>query len=391
MGLFGKRKATATELAALQGDVGTLQARLDQAEQASDALAARLGALTESAADRAAVDGRLDELGRRVECVAPLARRVDGIDHRLAAERDARVEGLTGVVKRADELGGRLDDLAAHGASRSQLAELGGRVNQVSARLDAMGRHGARLDELGRRLDEAAALAPRLDGLDARLGELPDHRGWLEHLEHRVDGLDDQSERFAAVHQRIDLLPDHTDWLHHLEGRLDALPDPGPALDDLGARVDGFGATAARVDDLAGRLDALADHAGRLDGLQQRLDALPDIDRHLDDVGARLGRVDRQLAELTVQTCASAKLAERLAALDARIAADATQLDVQLAELAADVEALSARSDRTPTVSSVDELRTGQTRLANEQTRFQISLREDVAGLAEQVRRLASR
>ena len=41
--------------------------------------------------------------------------------------------------------------------------------------------------------------------------------------------------------------------------------------------------------------------------------------------------------------------------------------------------------------AAFDELRSGQTRLAQEQTRFQIAVRQDVATLAEQVRRATVR
>lgn len=108
----------------------------------------------------------------------------------------------------------------------------------------------------------------------------------------------------------------------------------------------------ASTTDLAGRLDTLADRAP------------PPADPRLDD------------------------LATTLAQLDARITAVSTELANQLTELGHDIDALN---DRPPDGSHDDgalgEIRVGQARLANEQARYQIAFREDLARLAEQVRR----
>lgn len=267
MGLFGKRKATAEDFAALQREVGTLRARLDQAAQERESLARQValvradtGALAESAADRVAVDGRFLEIERRFECIAPLMRRVEEM--------------------------------------RAQLPELHGGLDDVRDRLDA---------------------------------------------------LPDPHERFSALHRRIDLLPDHTDSLHELQTRLDKLPEHDPALDA---------------------------HAARL-----------------DEIGSQLGAIDGELAELATASAAHDELAASLAALDRRMVAAARGIDARLDRLASDLDSLAAAPPPAPVVTAeqLDELRIGQARLANEQTRFQIAVREDVAVLAEQLSRSANR
>jgi hypothetical protein len=81
-------------------------------------------------------------------------------------------------------------------------------------------------------------------------------------------------------------------------------------------------------------------------------------------------------------------LGERLDALDGRLTAVATELANQLAELGNDIEAINGREPGTPLdEATVDELRDTQTRLAAEQARYQIAFREDLARLAEQLRR----
>jgi hypothetical protein len=78
------------------------------------------------------------------------------------------------------------------------------------------------------------------------------------------------------------------------------------------------------------------------------------------------------------------ELAAKLAELDARLTSVSTELANQIAELGNDIDALD---NGPPDGTVVDELRDGQSRLANEQARYQIAFREDLARLAEQLRR----
>jgi hypothetical protein len=82
------------------------------------------------------------------------------------------------------------------------------------------------------------------------------------------------------------------------------------------------------------------------------------------------------------------ELASKLAELDARVTSVSTELANQVAELGNDLDALDNRPpDAAPDGAVIDELRDGQVRLANEQARYQIAFREDLARLAEQLRR----
>ena len=89
------------------------------------------------------------------------------------------------------------------------------------------------------------------------------------------------------------------------------------------------------------------------------------------------------------------ELASKLADLDARVTSVSTELANQIAELGNDLDALDNRPpDAAPDGAAVpqrgaalDELHDGQVRLANEQARYQIAFREDLARLAEQLRR----
>ncbi len=82
------------------------------------------------------------------------------------------------------------------------------------------------------------------------------------------------------------------------------------------------------------------------------------------------------------------QLAGEIAALDARVTSVSTELANQLTELGNDIDGLNARpSGDGPDATAVSELRDGQVRLANEQARYQIAFREDLARLATDLKK----
>jgi chromosome segregation ATPase len=80
------------------------------------------------------------------------------------------------------------------------------------------------------------------------------------------------------------------------------------------------------------------------------------------------------------------KLSATVAELDARVTAVSTELANQLTELGRDIDSLGARPD-DGSAATVGELRDGQVRLANEQARYQMAFREDLARLADELKR----
>jgi hypothetical protein len=105
--------------------------------------------------------------------------------------------------------------------------------------------------------------------------------------------------------------------------------------------------------------------------------------------------VDRLHAELAAVRAALARhdasaraLQEQLDRLDERVTAVSTELVNQLTELGHDIDALGSR----PAPDGVDPqalaaVKEGQVRLANEQARYQIAFREDLARLAAELKR----
>lgn len=175
----------------------------------------------------------------------------------------------------------------------------------------------------------------------------------------------------------------------------------------------------AEVTDMQSQLDAttllLVNRTSSLDQLTQRMAEVDDIKRQvvqLEVVNAKLASLDSvnsQLAELSERVALSAVDArqanEQAAILHERISNVSTELANQLGELSREIDGLNGRQATPPTSSMppppaplfesdqalppelVDQLRVGQVKLANEQARYEIAFRQDLAMLAEQVKR----
>lgn len=140
-----------------------------------------------------------------------------------------------------------------------------------------------------------------------------------------------------------------------------------------------FDAIAARRVEDGSRLERL-EAAATANGAEYRA---------VGELATRLDAVASDVADLAAWQASHDELRALLAALDERVTAVSTELANQITELGNDLEGVGERTpdgERPPTVM-VDELRTGQERLANEQARYQIAFREDLARLAEQLRR----
>jgi hypothetical protein len=137
--------------------------------------------------------------------------------------------------------------------------------------------------------------------------------------------------------------------------------------------------------------------------LKRTIEIPTDVDRVKTEIGRldeTLRRYDERARQVEENLAAGApdgltalearidSLVERLDALDGRLTAVSTELANQVSELGNDIEALTSGSPGTPLdEATVAELRDTQTRLATEQARYQIAFREDLARLAEQLRR----
>ena len=90
-------------------------------------------------------------------------------------------------------------------------------------------------------------------------------------------------------------------------------------------------------------------------------------------------------ADLDMLRARLQRLSDRIDAVDARITSISTELANQISELSGDVELIA--KEHPPTDDIVMEIRDAQVKLANEQARYQIAFRDDLADLAERLKR----
>jgi len=111
----------------------------------------------------------------------------------------------------------------------------------------------------------------------------------------------------------------------------------------------------------------------RLQAMQSELSMMRD---EMLRRGAELDRVQTDLRSV----------ADRLGAVDERVTHMTSALTNQLHELDSEIEKLAGIAD-SASAETVNELRANQVRIANEQARYAITLRQDLAELAELLRR----
>ncbi len=78
-------------------------------------------------------------------------------------------------------------------------------------------------------------------------------------------------------------------------------------------------------------------------------------------------------------------MAERISGVDQRVTSISTELANQLSELSGEIDAIGTNQPTDEHL--VAEIREAQTRLSNEQARYQIAFRQDLADLAERLKR----
>jgi septal ring factor EnvC (AmiA/AmiB activator) len=120
------------------------------------------------------------------------------------------------------------------------------------------------------------------------------------------------------------------------------------------------------------------------EALEQHGKSTARLEASTSSLESRIGDLDAR-AVASDHTGRLDHLAAQLADLDARVTAVATELANQITELGNDIDGRPPADGADVTV--VGELRDGQVRLATEQARYQIAFREDLARLAEQLRR----
>ena len=100
-------------------------------------------------------------------------------------------------------------------------------------------------------------------------------------------------------------------------------------------------------------------------------------------------RVDlyQQVEQLLIEKEMARAIADRLVSLDARVSSMGSELSRQFQELGGEIEQLAKEVQNSGVNEIVDTIKASQTRLANEQARYEITFRQDLAALADKLLR----
>lgn len=101
----------------------------------------------------------------------------------------------------------------------------------------------------------------------------------------------------------------------------------------------------------------------------------------LEDLVARYG------AALEEEKAVTRATAEKLAVIEQRLVSMGNELSHQLHEMGDEIDRIAAGSGEAVNTELVESLKASQVRLAQEQVRYEIAFRQDLAALADQLSR----
>ena len=90
---------------------------------------------------------------------------------------------------------------------------------------------------------------------------------------------------------------------------------------------------------------------------------------------------------LSLVTALTNGLDQKISIIDQRVTTMTTELSNQIHELGSEIETITKSSQDSVSLEALEQLRVSQIRIANEQARYEIAFRQDLAELVEQIRR----
>jgi chromosome segregation ATPase len=374
---------------ALRSELIEMKARLDESEQARAIVEARLGSLD---AATSAFQTERNDINEMAEIVMQLQQQV--ADGSVAATPVGSESPSSG---QHDELSAKVD------AVQTRLFMIQDQVPKIAEFEAQLAQLRLELESATAAAAEAAALPPpppSISGPDPetleRIAAVQQRVNDLDQLRHRLGEIDHLKQRMGEIdhlHQRVA----GVETLHQRMGELDDVEQRLASVDGLAAQLQQLNARVAAQAELGGQLSALRDRVGQL--TDQPLSSIDDEVRlQLQEIGERLRSNDAlqaQVGELvnkaTANDTEARAVREHMAVLDQRLTNVSTELANQLSELGRDIDGLGQRipevAEGTVSDEVVDALRGGQVKLANEQARYEIAFRQDLASLAELLQR----
>ena len=373
---------------ALRSELIEMKARLDDSEQARAIVEARLSSLDATAS---AYQTERNDISEMAEMLMQLQQQV--------------AEGAAATPTSADDSpsSGQHDELSAKvDALQNRLFGIQDQVPKIAEFESQLAQLRLELESATAAAAEAAALPPpppTISGPDPetleRIAAVQQRVNDLDQIRHRLGEIDHLKQRMGEIdhlHQRVA----GVETLHERMGELADVEQRLASVDGLAAQLQQLNARVAAQAELGGQLSALRDRVGQLtDQPSESLD--DDVRLQLQEIGERLRNneaLHEQVGELvnraTANDTEARAVREHMAVLDQRLTNVSTELANQLSELGRDIDGLGQRipeaAEGTISDEVVDALRGGQVKLANEQARYEIAFRQDLASLAELLR-----
>jgi DNA repair exonuclease SbcCD ATPase subunit len=390
----------------LRAELMDVKARLMAAEQARAIVESRLAALDATAL---ALSNEQQNAAGAGDRLAEMEARLSELGN-TPSDAASATDDAAALRESQEMLQSRIDELAATVANAgtdpdllAKLTELEHQVAAASAAAEAA--QAARNNDLGSGAPVGVdpAFAARVDELAGRLDAAPDHTNRLAELEARLNDVAAKTDAPSMAPLMPLMAPAAPDA--DTLARLDELTEKVASFEALSAQLAQLNARVIAQAEFGAQLSSLRDRINQLAAdtdirreaalaaatdaeLRDRVNALADRMAVAEGLAAQMG----QLAERVTATDATARqAADHVAALEQRVDSVGTELANQLSELGRDIDGLAqhvgdaASGDVSDEV--LDALRSGQVKLANEQARYEIAFREDLAALAEHVRR----
>ena len=364
---------------ALRFEMIDLRARLEASEQSKAIVETRLAALDAG-----------NEMARRPHEGGEVRHRIDDVEAQLRA-----VAAAAAAASAAAESASAKATAAAAAAAVPGPEPVPVSVPVVDETLSA------RVDELTSRI-EAAPDANRLAELEARI----DAAAKASRLSEIEVLIEDLAAKIAAPPPSPESLPAR-------EATVAADLATTARLDQISARVDTFDALTSQLAQLNARVTAQAEFGAQLSSLRDRIaelsngsnnsaSRLPVIgdDDLRDNVQALTYRVEVLAERVETGEVRARQTVEQLSNIEHRMSAVSTELTNQVSELGRDIDGFggfgnsngegeghTGKGNGHVSAELLTELQSAQIKLAEEQARYEIAFRQDLATLAEHVRR----
>ena len=403
-----KHSVDPVDFLALRSEMMELRARLDASEQAKALVETRLAALdatttamsTQQPSGGSDLRTQVTELQAQLEEVAETAAAAHASAQNAAAKATAAATVATNAANNPG-------DTASVATPAGNDSEMVARIDALTARLETVSTPdptiAARLDALAARIDTGPATDPgllaRLDQLSARIESAPD-AARVGDLEARLGLLAAKADQAAEAPAPVASGPDDD-----TVARIDALAERVGVIDSFSSQLSQLNARVSAQAEFGAQLGSLRDRISELSNeteerraaalaatgdadLRDRVNSISDRISSSDGIAAQIAQLAERVAANDTTT---RQAAEQVAAIEQRLSSVSTELANQVSELGRDIDGLAAHSNEVATGSVSDEvidsLKSSQVKLAAEQARYEIAFRQDLAVLAEQVRR----